>query len=160
MPRPKGVPKRSVIPASGTAPPDGRPDARRNGKGQWRKGVSGNITGNPGLARRALNLATIEAMSEAFKKGGKAAVDKVLRQQPAVFLKLLVLLVPRELEVTQTGGVKAMSDDQLEAAILAIEGLLAKRGAGENAKIVEASPLAIPGPDVGRVVGTDGKAPD
>ena len=60
-----------------------------------------------------------------------------MKTQPAVFLKLLVLLVPRELEVTRSGGVKSMSDEQIEQAIEAIQGMLAKRDAGESAKVVE-----------------------
>jgi hypothetical protein len=32
-----------------------------------------------------------------------------MKQQPAIFLKLLVLLVPREMTVEHKGGVKAMT---------------------------------------------------
>ncbi len=74
-------------------------------------------------------------MHKAFLEGGAAAINKVMRQQPAIFLKLLVLLVPRELEVTHSGGVKAMSDEQIEAAIEAIQAMLAARDAGANAKV-------------------------
>jgi hypothetical protein len=90
-------------------------------------------------------LATINAMSEAFRKGGKQAVDKVMRQQPAIFLKLLVLLVPRELEVSHTGGVKAMSDQQIADAIEAIKSTLARR----EAKTIDVTPtqdVALPAP--------------
>jgi hypothetical protein len=34
-----------------------------------------------------------------------------MRNQPAVFLKLLVLLVPREMKMGHSGGVKAMTDE-------------------------------------------------
>ena len=60
----------------------------------------------------------------------RAAIDKVMKQSPAIFLKLLVLLVPRELEVTHTGGVKAMTDEQLEAGIEAIQAMLRAREEG------------------------------
>jgi hypothetical protein len=80
-------------------------------------------------------------MHLAFRRGGRAAINKVMKQQPAVFLKLLVLLVPRELKVEHTGGVKAMSDEQLEAGIEAIQAMLAARDAGANAKVIEAQPL-------------------
>jgi hypothetical protein len=33
-------------------------------------------------------------MHLAFRRGGRNAIDKVMKTQPAVFLKLLVLLVP------------------------------------------------------------------
>jgi len=59
-------------------------------------------------------------MRKAFAKGGQAAINKVMKQQPAIFLKMLVLLVPRELQVEHSGSVKEMTDQQIEDAIAAI----------------------------------------
>src|SRR5262249_13738060 len=97
----------------------------------------GNTKADPGRARRKLNADTIREMHRAFREGGRKAIDKVMKQQPAIFLKLLVLLVPRELEVMHSGGVKAMSDEQLERAIEVIEDLIRQRDAGKNAKVIE-----------------------
>ena len=77
-------------------------------------------SGNVHRSRHALNADTIREMHLAFQRGGRAAINKVMKQQPAVFLKLLVLLVPREMKVEHSGGVKAMTDEQLEAGIEAI----------------------------------------
>jgi hypothetical protein len=65
--------------------------AARRANGTWQKGVSGN-TGGSGRARRELNNDTIREMHAAFRQGGREAIDKVMRTQPAAFLKLLVLL--------------------------------------------------------------------
>src|SRR5215472_8129106 len=113
--------------------------------GRFAPGYSGNPGGSPEAARKALNKDTILEMHRAFKLGGRKAIEKVMRDQPAVFLKLLVLLVPREMQVEHTGRVKAMSDEQLEQAIEALEGFLAKREAGANAKVIEgvAEPAAL-----------------
>ena len=119
------------------------PTVKRDAKGKWLPGVSGHPGGDAARARKALNAATIAEMHRAFREGGAAAIDKVMKNQPAVFLKLLVLLVPRELEVTDSGGVKAMSDAQLEAGIEAIQAMLARRDAGSSAKVIEASPEPI-----------------
>ena len=43
---------------------------------------------------------------------------------------MLVLLVPREMRVEHSGGVKAMSDEQLEAAVEAIQAMLEAKVAG------------------------------
>jgi hypothetical protein len=48
-------------------------------------------------------------MHAAFRRGGRAAINKVMKTQPAAFLKLLVLLVPREMKIEHSGGV---SDDR------------------------------------------------
>ena len=87
-------------------------------------------------------------MHRAFNIGGRKAIEKVMKNQPAVFLKLLVLLVPREMPVEHTGGVKAMTEDQIVDAIAAIEGYLARRS-GEAAKVIEgtAEPAALPAPE-------------
>ena len=87
-------------------------------------------------------------MHRAFKLGGRKAIEEVMRNQPAVFLKLLVLLVPREMPVEHSGGVKTMSDEEIEQAIEAIKTMLAER-AGEAAKVIEgtAKPAALPAPE-------------
>jgi len=113
--------------------------AQRSSKGTFLPGASGN-PGGASRARRELNADTIREMHKAFREGGRAAINKVMRQSPAIFLKLLVLLVPRELEVTHSGGVKAMTDEQLEQGIEAIQAMLARREAGENAKVIEEIP--------------------
>src|SRR5215472_5384680 len=83
----------------------------------------------------ALNADTIREMHAAFRQGGREAIDKVMRTQPAVFLKLLVLLVPRQMTLDHSGGVKEMTDEQLERGIELIKEMLAQREAGANAKV-------------------------
>ena len=87
-------------------------------------------------------------MHAAFRRRGRAAIDKVMKQQPAVFLKLLVLLVPRDMRVEHSGTIKQMSDEQIEQAIEAIQTMLAAR-ADEAAKVIEgtAEPAALPAPN-------------
>ena len=116
--------------------------------GRFAPGFSGNPGGSPEAARKALNKDTILEMHRAFKLGGRKAIEEVMRNQPAVFLKLLVLLVPREMQVEHTGGVKAMSDEEIEQAIEAIQTMLAAQ-AGEEAKVIEgtAEPAALPAPN-------------
>ena len=72
-----------------------------------------------------------------------------MTQQPAVFLKLLVLLVPREMAIEHKSSIKAMTDEQFEQAIEVIQGMLAAR-TGEAAKVIEgtAETVALPAPDV------------
>jgi hypothetical protein len=43
-------------------------------------------------------------------------MEKVARNQLAAYLKILTLLVPREMKGEHSGGVKAMTDEQIEAA--------------------------------------------
>src|SRR5215470_1474778 len=120
----------------------------RKPNGQFAKGSSGNLGGNAQRTRHALNADTIREMHLAIRRGGRKAIEKVMRNQPAVFLKLLVLLVPREMKVENSRGVKAMTDEQLERSLELIEEMIAKRDAAANAKVVEgvAEPAAPPAP--------------
>jgi hypothetical protein len=63
-------------------------------------------------------------------------------------MKICALLVPRDMKVEHSGGVKAMSDEEIEQAIEAIQTMLAAR-AGEAAKVIEGSaePAALPAPN-------------
>ena len=79
------------------------------------------------------------AMDGAVGKHIRAAIEKVAKTQPAIFLKMLVLLVPRELEITQSSGTKGMSDEQLDVMVATLEGYLARRS-GDMAKVIEAQP--------------------
>jgi hypothetical protein len=100
-----------------------------------------------------LNQEFMQALLLNFRHQGKKAIEKVARTQPAAYLKILALLVPRELKVEQSQGVKAMSDEEIEQAIELIQTMLAER-AGEGAKVIEgtAEPAALPAPEAQSIV--------
>ena len=114
----------------------------------FQQGVSGNPHGNRHRTRHLLNQEFMQALLLHFRQHGKKAIEKVARNQPAVYLKILALLVPREMKLEHSGGVKAMSDEQIEEAIEAIQTMLAAR-AGEAAEVIEgtAEPAALPAPN-------------
>ncbi len=63
-------------------------------------------------------------------------------------MKICALLVPKEFKLEHTGGVKSMTDEQIERSIELIQEMLRQREAGANAKVVEgvAEPAALPAP--------------
>src|SRR3954453_16016971 len=104
----------------------------------FQQGASGNPRGNRHRTRHLLNQEFMQALLLNFRHQGKKAIEKVARNQPAAYLKKLALLVPRELKIEQTQGVKAMSDEQIEAAIEVIQGMLEAR-AGDQVNVIEAT---------------------
>jgi ketopantoate hydroxymethyltransferase len=98
--------------------------------------------------RRSFNKDFLLALATDFKRHGASAIAKVRKQQPAAYMKICALLVPREMKVEHSGGVKAMTDEQLEQGIEAITAMLAARDAGADAKVIEAvpEPVALPAP--------------
>src|SRR5262245_62702571 len=79
---------------------------------------------------------------------GEKAIAKVRRTQPAAYLKILALLVPREHKVEHSNAIKDMTTEQIERGIELIKEMIAKRDAAANAKVVEgvAEPAALPAP--------------
>ena len=99
------------------------------------------LRGNPGgsleATRRSFNKDFLLALAADFKKHGAAAIEKVRKQQPAAYMKICALLVPREMKVEHSSGIKAMTDEQIERSIEFIKEELARREAGANAKVIE-----------------------
>ena len=58
------------------------------------------------------------------------------------------MLVPKEMKLEYQGGIKAMTDDQLDEALAALRQLLADRAAAA-ANVIEgtAEPVALPAPE-------------
>ena len=98
--------------------------------------------------RRSFNKDFLLALAADFKKHGAAAIEKVRKTQPAAYLKICALLVPREMQIEHTNRIKQMTDEEIEQAIEAIQTMLAAR-AGEAAKVIEgtAEPAALPVPN-------------
>ena len=113
----------------------------------FQPGQSGNPSGGrPGSRhRQQLNSEFIAALLRDFRHGGPAAIAKVRKNQPAAYCKLLTLLCPRDVKVEHSGAVKAMTDEQIEQAIEAIQAMLE-----QQAKVIEGTTetIALPAPDV------------
>ena len=111
----------------------------------FERGRSGNPAGAPvgSRHRQQLNGEFIAALLRDFRQGGPTAIAKVRKNQPAAYCKLLTLLCPRDVKVEHSGVIKAMTDEQIEEAIEAIEEMLARRSS-EAAKVIEGEAEVVP----------------
>src|SRR5262245_55800407 len=116
--------------------------------GRFAKGYSGNPGGSPEATRRAFNKRFLLDLAEDWQQHGREVFKRVRRESPAAYLKVCAMLVPKEMQIEHKGGIKAMTDEQIEAAIEMIQGMLAAREAGADAKVIEgvAEPVSEPGP--------------
>jgi len=110
----------------------------------FKQGVSGNPHGNRHRTRHLLNQEFMQALLLHFRQHGKKAIEKVAREQPASYLKILGLLVPREHKVEHRNLVKDMTDEELEAAIEFIQKMLATQA--EKAKVIDGTTAVLPAP--------------
>jgi hypothetical protein len=111
----------------------------------FERGRSGNPAGGPvgSRHRQQLNGEFIAALLRDFRHGGPKAIERVRRTQPAAYLKILALLVPREHKVEHSNPLKGLTDEQLEAMIEYIETSLVAQ-AGAPAKMIEGTiPISV-----------------
>jgi uncharacterized protein DUF5681 len=111
----------------------------------WQPGQSGNPAGRLRGSRNKLSEEVICALLRDFREHGQKAIAKVRRTQPAAYLKVLALLVPREHKVEHSNPLKDLTDEQLEAMIEYIETSLAAQ-AGAPPKMIEGTiePKTVP----------------
>ena len=64
-----------------------------------------------------------------FRQHGQKAVARVRRTQPAAYLKICALLVPREVKLEHTNPLKSLSDEELETMIATLKAMIAAKPA-------------------------------
>ena len=111
--------------------------------GRFAPGVSGNPGGSPEATRRAFNKRFLLDLAEDWQQHGREVFKRVRRESPASYLKVCAMLVPREMKVEHSGGVKAMSDEEIEQTIAAIRAMLDVR-ADDAAKVIEGEAEVVP----------------
>ena len=92
-----------------------------------------------------MNAEFIAALLRDFRHGGPKAIERVRRTQPAAYLKILALLVPREHKVEHRNLIKDLTDEELEAMIEYIKTSLEAQ-AGGPVKVIEGmiEPTTVP----------------
>jgi hypothetical protein len=102
----------------------------------WQPGHSGNPAGRVRGSRNKLSEEVICALLRDFRQHGQKAVARVRQTQPAAYLKILALLVPREHKVEHSNPLKDLTDEQLEAMIEYIKTSLEAQ-VGGPVKVIE-----------------------
>ena len=110
----------------------------------FKQGMSGNPHGNRHHTRHLLNQRFLQALLLDFEAHGREAIEECRKQSPLGYVKVLGHLVPRETKIEHSQLLKSMSDQELDAAIEYVRGMLAAR-AGE----IEGTPEldALPAPN-------------
>jgi hypothetical protein len=102
----------------------------------WQRGVSGNPAGRLRGSRNKLTEEVICALLRDFRQHGQKAVARVRQTQPAAYLKILALLVPREHKVEHRNSLKDLTDEQLEAMVEYLETALEAQ-TGASVRVIE-----------------------
>jgi len=102
----------------------------------WQPGQSGNLAGRTRGSRNKLSEEVVCALLRDFREHGQKAIAKVRRTQPAAYLKVLALLVPREHKVEHSNVIKSLSDEELEAMIEYLKTSLEAQASG-SIRVIE-----------------------
>lgn len=65
----------------------------------WKPGQSGNPKGRPVSARQKVGEQLLEALQQDFEKDGKDAIVKMRTEKPAEYVKALISLLPKDVNL-------------------------------------------------------------
>jgi hypothetical protein len=110
----------------------------------WQPGQSGNPAGRKPGSRNQLTEMVVCALLRDFRLHGQKAIARVRRENPAVYLRVLGMLVPREHKIEATDPLARLSDEMLEQMVQELEERIARRARGDDAKLIEGSVETTP----------------
>ena len=102
-------------------------------------GFAGSANPEAGVyvARRKVNELFLRACLEDFAKNGAMALKRCAEEQPASYLKIFALIMPRELKIETTNPTGMLSDEALTLMVAELEERVRAKLQGESAKVIE-----------------------
>jgi len=124
-----------------------RNDARHNVSDDskpwlFKKGHS-VVVGRPLGARNRLSEVALQMLGRDFQGHGESVIEKVRTEQPAIYLKIIASLLPRQLHVECTSVMTDLSDEELDLIERTLRGNRAKPVQEINGTAVPLPPEAL-----------------
>jgi Ni,Fe-hydrogenase maturation factor len=94
--------------------------------------------------RNDANKAFLADVIDSWAKDGPKALAACAKQTPAAYVKIMALLVPKEMKVEHQGRLGQLTDEQLDEAIAMVEEMIARK-AGDRAMLIEGEAEVVPG---------------
>src|SRR5262245_7545287 len=97
----------------------------------------GNPAGRLRGSRNRLSEAVTCALLRDFDKYGEKAIARVREENPAMYLKVIAMVLPRQHKVEHRNPLSSLSDEELEAMLAHLDEMIAQQVASEQAKLIE-----------------------
>lgn len=98
---------------------------------RWKPGQSGNPGGKAKGARNRLQGDFLNALADDFAEHGRKAIEACRTQDPPAYVRAIVALMPKELEIHRP--LDDLSDDELAAALATVRAIEAAAASGSGA---------------------------
>ncbi len=97
---------------------------------QFKPGNLANPGGKPVKSRNRLQGDFVRRLADDFERFGIYAIARARHMDPVGYVKVCASLMPKELQITNP--LDEISDEQLDAAIVAVRAILAAQDPGER----------------------------
>lgn len=97
----------------------------------FKPGQSGNPNGRPLKSRNKLQSNFFRALADDFEVNGVEAIQKARSEDPLGYVKVVASLMPKEFEIKTP--LDEVTDEQLDAAAIAIRAILNAQAGGDGA---------------------------
>jgi hypothetical protein len=87
---------------------------------RWQPGQSGNPNGRPKGSRNRISEAALKALADDFDAHGVAVIEQVRTERPHDYLKIIVAVLPKRMEIEDAGLSRRaadLTDDELAAIV-------------------------------------------
>lgn len=89
----------------------------------WKPGQSGNPGGKPVGARNRINAKFLDALEKDFAEGGIEAIKKCRESDPSGYIRALIALQPKEMEIVKSPFTD-LTDDELQSIFTTCRAIL------------------------------------
>src|SRR5262249_48737933 len=90
----------------------------------------------------AFNKRFLLDLAEDWQQHGREVFKRVRRESPAAYLKVCAMLVPKEMKVEHSSGVKDLTGEQLDAMIEYLK--VSLEAQAQSAKVIEGEAGVVP----------------